>query len=355
MEVHAAAGGRLKVEVANCWVSITHSDGWQTRYYHLKNIDTSLNNTDVAIGKRFATAGQAQLGGNLWFSTKTPNFRHVHFALAHNGSLVLLDGTSIGGYTVHQTGSAYCGYWTRDSDGVVVADARRTCQAVPSLVNNQSSNPPPVDPPSSHNPDGFLDHCHTFGPRSSVGRMGKRPRQWLGRYPSSGACGRQQCRSGNCGQLSVRCRCPWIRLYGPGGATTPTRCALRALNIGGGNHVVLPGCVQVPASNRPPVGNLDSVVRIDGGHVRLAGWAKDPDTSSPIQVQGLIDNNNVGAVNASNTRQDVGPHGFNFIVPTDWRAHTACVRAIDSAGGPNTVLNGCAPSPSLIARTRHRP
>jgi hypothetical protein len=134
MSVHAAAGGT--VHVANsCWLWIDHADGWQTRYYHLKNIDASLNNQPVAAGRRLADAGQP--GTAETCGSGSPNYRHVHFALYLNGAPVSVDGLSIGGYTVHQTGAAYCGYWTRNSDGAIVADSRSTCWSMPSVANNQ--------------------------------------------------------------------------------------------------------------------------------------------------------------------------------------------------------------------------
>ena len=153
MAVHASAGGTAHVNSAsgwsNCWVSIDHADGWQTRYYHLKNVDTAINGQSVAAGQRIGDAGQP---GTETCGTGTAGFRHVHFAIYRNGAEEAIDGTSIGGYTVHQTGGAYCGYWTRDSDGAVVANAQTACQAVPSLVNDRVTppgpDPDPVQKPS---------------------------------------------------------------------------------------------------------------------------------------------------------------------------------------------------------------
>jgi murein DD-endopeptidase MepM/ murein hydrolase activator NlpD len=134
MNVYAAAAGVAHVYSAdgwsNCWVSIDHADGWQTRYYHLKNVDTSIDGQSIAAGRRI---GNAAVPGTE--TCGTGNFRHVHFSVYRNGAEVAIDGTSIGGYTVHQSGAAYCGYWTRDADGAVVVP--QTCEARGTLVNNQ--------------------------------------------------------------------------------------------------------------------------------------------------------------------------------------------------------------------------
>jgi hypothetical protein len=149
MAVYAAAPGIAHVHGTSawprCWVAIDHTDGWQTRYYHLKNIPTSLDGTTVSAGTRLGDAGQPAASSGQATETcgkGTANFRHVHFALFRNGTAQPIDGLSIGGYTVHQTGAGYCGYWTRDSDGAIVADARTKCYSVPALVNNQSLSSP---------------------------------------------------------------------------------------------------------------------------------------------------------------------------------------------------------------------
>jgi hypothetical protein len=140
MAVVAAASGTAHVyssgSWANCWVAIDHQGGWQTRYMHLKNVDTSINGRTVLAGQRLGDAGKpgAETCGS-------GTFRHVHFSLWRSGSAVAINGYTIGGYTVHGTGSSYCGWWTRDSDGAVVADARTRCLAVPQLINNRRQVP----------------------------------------------------------------------------------------------------------------------------------------------------------------------------------------------------------------------
>ncbi|MDO5675890.1 MAG: M23 family metallopeptidase [Propionibacteriaceae bacterium] len=129
--VVAAAGGIVQTVKANCEVIIEHEGGWQTKYFHLKGIPSGLK------------AGQAINAGDKVGMTGMPGsetcgrgtFRHVHFTLMKNGSEVAINGLQLGGYTVHTSGGSYCGYWTRNTDGAVVADARRSCYAVPGLSN----------------------------------------------------------------------------------------------------------------------------------------------------------------------------------------------------------------------------
>ncbi|MCC2593676.1 peptidoglycan DD-metalloendopeptidase family protein [Tessaracoccus sp. OS52] len=128
--VSAAADGVASVK-AGCSVTIDHGDGWRTQYYHLKNIPSGLNGAKVVAGQKLGMTG---MPGTETCGRGT--FRHVHLTLYRDGVEVPISGLSIGGYTVHDYGRSYCGYWTRDSDGAIVADARRACLAVPSVTNN---------------------------------------------------------------------------------------------------------------------------------------------------------------------------------------------------------------------------
>ncbi len=132
----AAADGVVRVGAANgysrCYVTITHADGWQTLYYHLKGIPSGLRNgSRVVAGQKIGMTG---MPGTETCGRGT--FRHVHFTLLRNNIEQPIHGLSLGGYTVRNGSRAYCGYWTRDRDGAVVADARRACLAVPKLMNN---------------------------------------------------------------------------------------------------------------------------------------------------------------------------------------------------------------------------
>ncbi|MDX6285149.1 MAG: LasA protease [Frankiales bacterium] len=138
MGVYAAMAGTVHFHDSSdgkwpkCWASITDANGWQTQYWHLTQALASVDNHQVQAG--------TQLGMDGWPGKNTCGIgdaTHLHFSLWHNGSAVAIDGTSIGGYTVHQSGNNYCGYWTLDSNpATIVADARTACRMVPKLVNN---------------------------------------------------------------------------------------------------------------------------------------------------------------------------------------------------------------------------
>jgi SpoIID/LytB domain protein len=129
--------------------------------------------------------------------------------------------------------------------------------------------------------------------------------------------------------------------------TTPgahTVC-LYAINTGPGGSRSL-GCraVVVPTSN--PIGHVDSV-RTGPGTATAAGWAIDPDTSSPIMVQMYIDGRANALTWASQARPDVarayptsGPnHGFTLTMRTTPGAHTVCLYAINTGPGISTRLS----------------
>ncbi|MBB1510444.1 M23 family metallopeptidase [Tessaracoccus sp. MC1756] len=131
VDVVAAADGVLTTVKANCEVIITHQGGWQTKYFHLRAIPAGLAaGQQVAAGTKLGMTG---MPGSETCGRGT--FRHVHFTLMKAGTEVPIDGLQLGGYAIHGSGGAYCGYWTRNSDGAVVADARRSCYAVPALSN----------------------------------------------------------------------------------------------------------------------------------------------------------------------------------------------------------------------------
>jgi hypothetical protein len=102
-----------------------------------------------------------------------------------------------------------------------------------------------------------------------------------------------------------------------------------------------------------PIASLD-VVAATPGHVRVAGWAFDPDTSASIQVHIYI--NGYGtAIVASNDRPDVGAtwpsvgsaHGFDVTIPMPTEGpQTVCVWGINLGPGQNKLF-GCPVLPGL--------
>jgi hypothetical protein len=150
MGVHAAATGTAHVE-SGCLVRIDHDiGGWQTKYLHLKNLVPGLNGKRVIAGERIGDAGTpAETCGS---GTAV----HVHFALYQNGSPVAIDGTSIGGYTVHQSGDMYCGYWTRDTDGAtVINNVSQPCEMNSARTLNNNLQDPAVS--TDNDGDGIPD------------------------------------------------------------------------------------------------------------------------------------------------------------------------------------------------------
>lgn len=361
MSVHAAAGGTARIVASggyNCIVEIDHADGWQTRYLHLKNVPPGINRQPVVAGQHIGDAGQGKASnprpGDIPQETcgaSSRNFRHVHFALFKGGAEQNIDGTSIGGYTVHQNGDSYCGYWTRDHDGARVV--RQTCIAILGLKNDlvTPNNPPPVQPPTAHNPVGYLDVVE----RTSGG---VRLAGWARDDDNAGAALQIQALiDGN--PVGATATAGNFRPDGgignhgfdfavPMDDKAHNVCA-RAINVGGGADAVLLGCVQVQQLFYDPEGRLDSATRIDGGSIRVIGWASDRDIAGPIQVQALVDGAVAGQTTANVSRSDVGAHGFNFVVPTDWRSRQVCAKALNAGGGGvDVVLPDCVQVPYAI-------
>jgi hypothetical protein len=135
------------------------------------------------------------------------------------------------------------------------------------------------------------------------------------------------------------------------GVTVPATAGLKrvcayGINVGVGTTSTL-GCKLVIVPDTSPFGSLDRAVGVGGG-VSVGGWAIDPDTSSPIQVHVYVDGVGRPALNANQSRPDVGGaypgygnnHGFSSVVSASSGSHTVCLYAINVAAGGNTGL-GC--------------
>jgi hypothetical protein len=94
-------------------------------------------------------------------------------------------------------------------------------------------------------------------------------------------------------------------------------------------------------------GGLDTVEAAGGG-VRVAGWAIDWDTNSPVDVDIYVDGQVVSTVRANGYRPDVasgfpgmGPnHGFDAVVPVTGGAHDVCAWIKNAGPASNTFLSG---------------
>ena len=170
MDVFAAAGGVVQLHSSsgftNCWMSVTRPDGWTIEYWHLTHVFVTSGQT-VQPGEEIGVDGQP---GVETCGTGTAGFRHVHMSLWYMGVAVAIDGTSIGGYTVHSTaGGEYCGEWTRDSDGATVEGPR--CGAGCCLVNNQKQ-------PGSNAVAGSLLSCGSFEGSTCGWNLGVQGMNW---------------------------------------------------------------------------------------------------------------------------------------------------------------------------------
>ena len=119
-----------------------------------------------------------------------------------------------------------------------------------------------------------------------------------------------------------------------------------AIDGNGGTNSLL-GCRSLTSVNQAPFGSIDAVQDGGSGSISIAGWALDPDVTTPINVHVYVDRVAVLALTAANPRPDVdaafarGPnHGFATTFPATAGAHTVCLYAIDGNGGTNALL-GC--------------
>ncbi len=130
-----------------------------------------------------------------------------------------------------------------------------------------------------------------------------------------------------------------------------TLCAI-AVNAMYGSADSAPSCTTV-TMNLDPYGSFESVGRASGGgsNIVAKGWAIDPETSAPINVQVSVDGT-VSTVRADVSRPDVaGKHPgvgslHGFVTDIDAQSsdgeHNVCVSAVNVGGGSRTTVPlGC--------------
>ncbi|MCL6538762.1 MAG: hypothetical protein K6T28_09305, partial [Acidothermus sp.] len=119
-----------------------------------------------------------------------------------------------------------------------------------------------------------------------------------------------------------------------------------AINVGVGSRNPEIGCRWVSLPSGPPFGSLDIASGISGG-IHVAGWAIDPDVTSPIRVHLYVDGRWTAALTADADRPDVAAafpgygaaHGFAADLNTTPGRHTVCAYAINvGLGGVNPLL-----------------
>jgi hypothetical protein len=126
----------------------------------------------------------------------------------------------------------------------------------------------------------------------------------------------------------------------PGGHTV----CVYAINTPAGDNPTL-GCRTVTVANAAPFGYVDSVTTT-ASSIAVAGWALDPDTTSPIAVHVYVDVTGT-AVTADLSRPDVAAafgdgdlHGYATTIAAGPGDHNVCVYAINTPAGDNPSL-GC--------------
>jgi hypothetical protein len=136
-------------------------------------------------------------------------------------------------------------------------------------------------------------------------------------------------------------------VFVPAAGGARTICAY-AINAGDSSLNQLLGCRSISVRSAP-AGVLDRVERAPGG-VRIAGWAYDPQTGSPLVIHAYVDGAIAGTGRADRVRSDVGAllpkygpsHGFDFVVPALPGRREICAYAIDTDGTAENSLLGCA-------------
>ena len=121
-----------------------------------------------------------------------------------------------------------------------------------------------------------------------------------------------------------------------------------ANNIGAGTTSPQLGCRTLTVPTSTPIGSLDGVGAV-GHAVSVAGWAIDPDLTSPTTVTVTIDGHAATTATANTVRTDVaryypsyGPnHGFSLTVPAAPGSHKVCVTANNIGAGTTSPQLGC--------------
>ncbi|GIG39607.1 hypothetical protein [Cellulomonas phragmiteti] len=117
------------------------------------------------------------------------------------------------------------------------------------------------------------------------------------------------------------------------------------INTAAGANTLLDCRTVVVGASRPPIGSFDGV-SVSGSRATVWGWTLDPDTDARTEAHVYVDGVGV-SVWADQNRPDVAAafgvspaRGFSDTRTLAPGQHQACVYAIDTAGGANTLL-GC--------------
>ncbi len=95
-----------------------------------------------------------------------------------------------------------------------------------------------------------------------------------------------------------------------------------------------------------PVGTFDVAAQAPGG-LRMAGWALDPDTPSPMSLHAYVDGVFAGAFVANGDRPDIAQafpgygaaHGYDAVLAVGPGNHQVCLYGINEGPGANGLLS----------------
>ena len=90
-----------------------------------------------------------------------------------------------------------------------------------------------------------------------------------------------------------------------------------------------------------PKAGIDSAAQKSPG-ITVSGWARDPDTTSPIKAQISLDGTTVQTITASAMTGSHPGYGFTTVVPATNGAHTVCVVGINVLFGTGNSAKACS-------------
>ena len=348
--VRAAAGGTVYRNDGSCgsgqgYVRIDHGGGWQTTYYHLKDMPTNLTHgAPVARGDFLGNTGtNAPCGGSaagahvhftVWNFTGTFNF-----SSAQEKNLF---GMDIGGWNVYWDAGQNKLCMKRNSDNLVRCSGQQ-------ILNDGS-----VGSGSTGNPTGSYELAAQIPGGFRVAGWAKDPdtndpinvHVYLdGASPGSGS---------PVGGLLASSTRPDVGnhaydgLIAYSGSGSHSAC-IWAVNVGQGAPTNL-GCKTIVLSHGA-TGSFD-LVQQGPSRVRVAGWAFDRDTANPATLHVYVGSTLAGAITANGTRTDVGAaypgygdnHGYDTTVSFNAAGtHNVCVWALNdgTAGDNGSTQLGC--------------
>ncbi len=118
------------------------------------------------------------------------------------------------------------------------------------------------------------------------------------------------------------------------------------MNVLGGQANPMMACRNITISYAP-AGAFESATRTSAARITVVGWAADPDTAKPIEVQVGLDGKKVATISASVSRPDIAKargiavqHGYRIAIAASSGEHRVCVRAVNVLAGTDKLL-GC--------------